>query len=168
MLGKLVDVVHLKLVKEKSVIYGGLDMRKVRIMNPGDAVKLASSFFEGCDKEMVYVCALNANMNPINISQVCVGSMCECRIQMSEIFKTAILSNCCNIICFHNHLSDNPYPSDEDKIITLKMQFLGKMLGIKLQDHIIIVDNGQYYSFQESGIITDGEWSMDMEEELAS
>lgn len=163
MLGKLVDVVHLKIVKEKSVLYGGLDITKTRIQNPGDAVELASPFFEGCDKEMVYVCALNANMNPINISLVAVGSMCECRIQMSEIFKTAILSNCCNIICFHNHLSENPSPSDEDRAVTLEMQMLGKLLGIKLQDHIVIADDGKYYSFQEEGIILNGEWSLEAE-----
>lgn len=169
MIGKRkVDVVHIELVKDSSVVYGESDIRKAKITKPEEAVRLASSFFKGADREKVYVCTLNANMQPINISMVSMGGMSDCQIHIAEIFKTAILSNCSNIICLHNHPSGCVEPSYEDRLATLKMQYVGRMLGIKLQDHIIVGDEGQYYSFQKEGIIANGEWVMDTEEQMAS
>lgn len=165
MIGK-VDIVRIKLKKERSIFYGATGKRKLKITKPRDVVKMASSLFDGADKEMVYVCVLDGNMKPINISLVTIGSMNNCTIHLAEIFKTAILSNCPNIICLHNHPSGSVEPSDEDRIATLKMQYIGKLLGIKLQDHIIVGENGNYYSFQKDGILSNADWLI--ETELAS
>lgn len=165
MIGK-VDIVRIKMKKVGAVLYGTGTKRKLKITKPRDVVKMTSSLFDGADKEMVYVCVLDGNMKPINISLVSIGSMSSCTIHLAEIFKTAILSNCPNIICIHNHPSGSVEPSDEDRIATLKMQYVGKLMGIKLQDHIIVGENGNYYSFQKDGIIGNAEWLI--ETELAS
>lgn len=158
------DVVHIELVKEGTIDYMGIG--NGRISTPEEAVRLASSFFRGADREKVYVLVLNGNMVPVNITLACMGGMAEARIYMAEIFKTAILSNCPNIICLHNHLSGNTQPSEADKIATLQMQFAGKILGIKLQDHIIVGEEGKFFSFQKEGFITDGEWVFEHNKEL--
>ena len=165
MIGK-VDIVRIKMKKEGSILYGTNRKNRLRISKPRDVVKMTSSFFDGADKEMVYVCVLDGNMKPINISLVSIGSMSNCTIHLAEIFKTAILSNCPNIICLHNHPSESVEPSEDDRIATLKMQYVGKMLGITLQDHIIVGENGSYYSFQKEGILGKADWLI--ETELAS
>ncbi len=154
---KKVDVVRIELVKERDIVFDDYDVEKLRITRPEDAVKLISSFFDSSDREKVYVCALDANMKPINISLVSMGGMNQCAIHIPEIFKTAILANCPNIICFHNHLSGNTKPSYEDKIITSRLKEAGDILGIKLQDHIIVGKTGQFYSFKREGFIVGNE-----------
>lgn len=150
---KKVDVVRIELVKECEVEFDDYDVEKIRVTKPEDAVKLISSFFEHADREKVYVCALEANMKPVNITLVSMGGMNQCAIHIPEIFKAAILANCPNIICFHNHLSGNTKPSYDDRDITAKLKQAGELLGIKLQNHIIIGKKGQFYSFKREGLI---------------
>ena len=55
-------------------------------------------------------------------------------------------------ICVHNHPSGNILPSKQDLDITNNLIEVGKILGIKLIDHIIVGKNN-YYSFLENGDI---------------
>jgi DNA repair protein RadC len=57
------------------------------------------------------------------------------------------LANASGIILVHNHPSGDPSPSEEDHNITEQMREAGKILGIKLIDHVIIGE-GSYYSFE--------------------
>ena len=69
-----------------------------------------------------------------------------------EIFLEALKVDASGVILIHNHPSGNPEPSDADIVISLKIQDLGKQLGIKLIDHIIIGDK-IYISLHERGLI---------------
>lgn len=146
---KKVDLVRIELVKEGSIPYGESDNENTQITKVEDAVHLASSLFERADREKVYVIALDGHMNPRNISLAGVGGMAECAIHVPEIFKAAILSNCSNIICIHNHPSGNVEPSESDRRVTRRLKEAGQLLGVKLQDHIIIGDNGNFFSFKQ-------------------
>ena len=59
-----------------------------------------------------------------------------------------MLSNAAGIILFHNHPSGEPEPSKEDIQMTVRVKRAGELLGIALQDHIIIGEDS-YYSFRE-------------------
>lgn len=150
---KRVDIVHIELVKDSSVLYGDVEKGKRNINTPEEAAIFAASFFQNSDREKIYVCTLSASMEPINMSLVSMGGMSECGVYVPEIFKTAILSNCPNIMCIHNHPSGDIKPSYEDERITQRLAQAGKLLGIKLQDHIIVGDNGTFFSFKKEGIL---------------
>ncbi|HOO75035.1 MAG TPA: JAB domain-containing protein, partial [Tepiditoga sp.] len=68
-----------------------------------------------------------------------------------DIFKSAIKNNAVTIILLHNHPSGDPSPSIQDRELTEKVKESGKILGIKLNDHIIIGKNS-FYSFNKSMI----------------
>ena len=55
------------------------------------------------------------------MEMVAKGSVNWCRVDISQIYKTAIISNAVGIICFHNHPSGSIEPSRDDKLITEKM-----------------------------------------------
>jgi DNA repair protein RadC len=57
-----------------------------------------------------------------------------------------------SIICVHNHPSGDPKPSREDKIFTDELVQAGKVLKIKVLDHIIVGDWG-YFSFVDEGLM---------------
>ena len=73
-----------------------------------------------------------------------------------DIFAYAIKNGALNIIITHNHPSGDSTPSCEDILTTKKIIESGKILGIKVIDHIII-GNNNYYSFYEKGRDTNEE-----------
>ena len=56
------------------------------------------------------------------------------------------------IICVHNHPGGNVFPSKQDLDVTNNLIEVGKILGIKVLDHIIITKD-KYYSFLENNDI---------------
>lgn len=66
-----------------------------------------------------------------------------------EIFKEAYLCDAVSIVLLHNHPSNNVIPSKNDFETTKNMIEIGKLLGIKVLDHIIIGQN-KYYSLKEN------------------
>ena len=52
----------------------------------------------------------------------------------------------------HNHPSGNTEPSQEDIAITKRLVQAGELLGVKIQDHVIVSKNG-YTSMKERGLI---------------
>ncbi len=156
---KRVICVRTCLVREGCVLYES-ENEKRSITSPEEAAKFAASFFEGSDKEMIYVCTLNGNNEPVTMEMVAKGSVNWCKADISQIYKTAIISNAASIICFHNHPSGCIEPSGVDKLITEKMETAGRYLDIPLRDHIIIGENGNFYSFRRDGteLETETEW----------
>ena len=69
-----------------------------------------------------------------------------------EVFKEAFLVGATSIICIHNHPSGSVNPSHEDIKLTKQLIDVGIIMGIKVDDHVIIGDN-KYYSFYENGNI---------------
>ena len=73
-----------------------------------------------------------------------------------EIFRIAILHGAVTIIIAHNHPSGEVYPSSGDLAITKKLQEAGKIIGIKVCDHIIVgEDMGEFrsYSMAENSLM---------------
>lgn len=147
---KRVICVRTCLVREGSVLYEGEDGKRT-ITSPEEAAAFAASFFKGSDKEMIYICTLNGNNEPVAMEMVAKGSVNWCMTDLSQIYKTAIISNGAAIICFHNHPSGSIHPSEDDRRFTRRMNTAGRYLGIPLQDHIIIGENRAFYSFRKEG-----------------
>lgn len=59
------------------------------------------------------------------------------------------------IIIAHNHPSGNPRPSEDDRKLTKRMMAACNLLDIGLVDHIIIGNDGRYYSFRDNGELID-------------
>ncbi|HXB42741.1 MAG TPA: JAB domain-containing protein [Puia sp.] len=68
------------------------------------------------------------------------------------IFVIALQTAACNILLAHNHPSGNLKPSSADEEITIKIKEAGKLLDIKLLDHLIVSEEG-FYSFADEGLI---------------
>lgn len=77
------------------------------------------------------------------------GTLVDIRILFAVILKTLSVA----IILTHNHPSGTLKVSESDKQITQKIKKAAELLDIKLLDHILIVPNGEYYSFADNGIL---------------
>lgn len=92
-------------------------------------------------EEYVYMFCYDVKFNLIGLHEVAHGELSGCPVHPREIFKRAITNNAAAIILAHNHPSGDPHPSKDDKDITKRIVECGKILGIKVIDHVIVSEN---------------------------
>ena len=119
------------------------------ITNPQKAVKLIKQMMDSLDREEVIVVNLDSQFRPLNYNVVAIGDTEHCNVNIGNVFKSAILSNASKLLMFHNHPSGSLSPSADDDQITKAIAGAGYLLGIPLQDHIIIAPNtNNIYSYK--------------------
>lgn len=123
-----------------------------KITSPSDIAKIFMPLFRDEVKEKFIVVCLNSANKIIRYEIISVGSLNSSIVHAREVFKVAIENNSANIILLHNHPSGNEDPSKEDINVTKKLVEAGKILEIKVFDHIIIAGNN-YTSFVDRKII---------------
>ena len=83
-----------------------------------------------------------------------IGSINASLISMREIFLETLSINGVALIAVHNHPSGDGHPSKEDQEVTKRLMESGKMMNVKVLDHIIIGHN-EYYSFMGGQLYND-------------
>lgn len=89
-------------------------------------------------REKFSIMLLANNMDVLGISEISIGGLTQCLVDVRLIFQTALLANATQIILCHNHPSGNLKPSGEDFAITKKIIEAGQVLSIRVLDHIIL------------------------------
>ena len=92
---------------------------------------------------------LNARNQLIHKETVSVGTLTANLVHPREVFEPALKHSAAQIVVAHNHPSGDPEPSEDDRVITQKLNEAGKMMGIDVMDHIIIAKNS-HFSFKEN------------------
>ena len=103
-------------------------------------------------KELFLILLLDGKNRITRKVQVSEGSLNQSIVHPREVFAPAVRESAAAVIFIHNHPSGDPAPSREDREITRRLKEAGEILGIKVLDHIIIGD-GSYFSFVESGLL---------------
>ncbi len=102
--------------------------------------------------EQLKVMLLSRANKVLGIYQVSTGGMSGTVADIRLIFAAAIKCNASSIVLAHNHPSSNTKPSEADIQLTRRIKEAGKLLEVKLIDHIIVtVEN--YFSFADQGEI---------------
>lgn len=78
-----------------------------------------------------------------------MGTLTANLVHPREVFEPALKHSAAQIVVAHNHPSGDPEPSEDDRMITQKLNEAGKMMGIDVMDHIIITKNS-HFSFKEN------------------
>ena len=102
--------------------------------------------------ESFYIILLNTSNRLIKTVRVSEGGISGTVVDSKKIFKIALDCYATGIILSHNHPSGNLSPSSSDEILTKKIVDAGKLLDIKVIDHLIIGGDG-YYSFSDDGMM---------------
>jgi DNA repair protein RadC len=110
--------------------------------------------YADADTERFHILMLDSKNRLIGVNMVSQGSINTSIVVPMSVFKAAIIANSPAIICTHNHPSHDPAPSREDRDCTSRLVQAGTILGIRVLDHIIC-GLEEYYSFADSGVLTD-------------
>lgn len=127
-----------------------------KIEGPEDIYNLLKSDLVGKKKEhFLILCMTSRNYlgNLIKIGKISVGSLNSNVVHPREVFGEAIGADAASIILAHNHPSNDPEPSEDDLKITKRLVEAGKILGIEVTDHVIVVED-KYFSFAKNNLLT--------------
>jgi len=125
---------------------------RLRISSPDDAAQVVMNELRFMKKEYFKVMLLDTKNYIVSVELISVGSLNSSIVHPRECFRPAVVNSVSSMILVHNHPSGETEPSHEDIILTNRLDECGKILGIKVIDHIIIGD-GTFFSFKEEGLI---------------
>lgn len=103
-------------------------------------------------QEQFWILLLNSANKIIKKERIGIGGLSSTSADPKIIFKSAIESLASSIILCHNHPSGSTEPSKMDMSLTTNIVNGGKILDIKVLDHLI-VGNNIYFSFADHGLI---------------
>ena len=143
---KTIDLLAIRLVREKvaeyeSVIRSSMDVHAVAKSLLGDSVQ-----------EEVWGFYLDVRGKLVCARMIGRGTTDECPVSPTDIFRPCLLTGTKSVIVVHNHPSGEPEPSREDIQITQRLVEGGRLLGIRVLDHVII-GSCRYFSFADEGML---------------
>jgi len=107
-------------------------------------------------KEVFKVIYLNSQNQITDTTDLFEGTVDGSSVSPREIMEGAIKYNATSLIFVHNHPSCSPEPSASDKELTRELAYAGKIMRMRVLDHLIIGDN-RYFSFADDGLIEEYE-----------
>lgn len=133
-------------------IEASTEQPRVQITSPADVAAICGPKLRDLKKEVFMVLLLNTSNSVIGEHTLSTGGLSASIVEPRAVFEKAILEHAAGVICVHNHPSGNLNPSREDIVVTRQLVEAGKMMGVKVHDHVIIAGRG-YTSLSERGVI---------------
>ena len=119
----------------------------------------ANLLFEHWDKNTIglhesFKVVLFNNSNKVKgIYQLSKGGITGTLVDIRILFAVILKSLSVAVILTHNHPSGTLKASEADRELTAKIKKAAALFDIKVLDHILIVPNGDYYSFADNGLL---------------
>ena len=138
------------LCKERTVAYE----KNCKMQTPQAIVDMVNRCFDlkHLAEEHVIMLGLDVKKNIIGLFDTSHGSLASAECSPNAVMKRALLCSAATIILAHNHPSGDAEPSHDDIVVCEHIEEAGKLIGIKLDDFIVI-GGDEYYSFSEQNII---------------
>ena len=144
--------------RQRQALKASISLRYIRendsaptnVSSPENIYQLVK-YLEIEPREKLVVICLDVKNNVLGIHEVYRGSVSSSQVRISEVLRDAIIHNASAIIVAHNHPSGDPTPSPDDVGITRAIFQAGKLMDIKVLDHIVIGFE-KYVSLKERGL----------------
>src|SRR5262245_34876177 len=133
--------------------------RRLELATPRQVFQHLSRRTRGLKKEIFYALYLDGKNRCLREEVVSQGTLEASLVHPREVFRTAIRTAASGVIVAHNHPSGDPTPSPEDLEVSHRLLRCGRLLGIRLVDHVIL-GSRTYVSLRESGVF-DAQCAMD-------
>ncbi len=104
------------------------------------------------EQERVVALFLDNRLTLIREEIMTIGTADASLCSPRDIYRQALQSGASALLVLHNHPSGNPDPSSQDILLTGRLAEAGRLMEIRLVDHIIIGDRC-YCSLKENGLL---------------
>lgn len=121
-----------------------------KIKTSKDAYNLMIPVMDGLEVEECWCIFLNQSLNVTAKVRISKGGFSSTQVDVRVILKSALKYNSTAMVLIHNHPSGSKNPSVDDDRLTQALSQAGKVMNIRLTDHVIYTD-GDYYSYADEG-----------------
>ena len=125
---------------------------QVQITSPDAAAAYFGPKLRDLTKEVFIVAFLNNAKIVVGYKKISSGGTTATVVDPAEVMRQAMMNEANSILLVHNHPSGNKTESKADKQLTKRIAEAGKLLGIPVDDHIIIAGDG-YTSFRAKNLL---------------
>jgi DNA repair protein RadC len=136
-------IIQLPLVRES---------RGERVRMPKDVARVCSDIRQ-LAQETFHVLSLDSKNNLLDRHVVSIGLVDSSLVHPREVFRRAIETGAAALILVHNHPSGDVSPSAEDIRITKQLIEAGRIIDIKVLDHVVIGAGDRFVSLRENGLV---------------
>ena len=127
----------------------------VALNNPRNAAAVFGSLIADQPVEVFGVACLSTKHRLLAWHVLSRGTRDSTPVSLPDVFLPACLTpGATGVMVVHNHPSGDPTPSPDDARLTLRLCAAADVLDIALLDHLIVGDDGRYFSFHEAGQIS--------------
>lgn len=127
--------------------------KRMAVNSAQEAIAALRSMSLGPD-EVLSVLFLDRRRRLLGGQILTVGSSAFTVVDPKQVFQRAIEMGADAVLLAHNHPSGEPTPSSQDYDVTDRVARAGRILGIRLVDHIVLGSGGRYVSMAEEGRIS--------------
>ena len=138
----------------RRALVAGVDARP-QVSSPVDLADYARRHLLTAQREEVHVLCLNARNVLVHHARVAEGCVDQCSVDPREVFAPAVAMRASAIVLVHNHPTGDPEPSVSDVALTRRLAEAGRVLGIRLLDHLVL-GSSKHVSMSERGLVTGG------------
>ncbi len=124
----------------------------IRIDCPEDAVAYFAPQLRDLTKEVFIVAFLNNAKRLTGHRKISSGGATATIVDPAEVMRQAMINDASTILLVHNHPSGQVKESRADINLTKRIVDCGKLLGIPVDDHIIIAGDG-FVSMRAKGML---------------
>jgi DNA repair protein RadC len=100
------------------------------------------NFIRNKKQEYVVMLTLDGARRLIGTHTISVGTLTASLVHPREVFAPAMEDRAASIIIAHNHPSGSLDVSGKDREVSRRIKEAGELLGIQLDDHIVIAGDG--------------------------
>lgn len=161
--GKKIDIATLVSIEgigfaKACQILASFEFARRRLVQEGAVIRssrdlLPSISYIAERKQEYFVCvSLNGANEIIGNRVITVGLLNKSQVHPREVFVGAIADRAAAVIVAHNHPSGVLDPSPDDILVTKQLVDAGRIIGISVQDHIIVSRKG-FLSLKEAGYL---------------
>ena len=126
--------------------------RQVKFRGAADIAELLMPKFRQYETEHFKCVLLNIKNDVLKVVEVSHGSVDGVMALPGDVFRHAVRESAAAVVVAHNHPSGDPEPSRADLDLTRRLAEAGRLMGIKLLDHVIFGD-GRYVSLHERNLL---------------
>lgn len=124
--------------------------QRVRFASPQEVATFLLPRFGAGRVEQCGIVLLDPRHGLIRTALLSIGTADASLMHPRDVFREAAVAGAAAVVCFHNHPSGDPRPSQADIALTDRLVAAGTLMGVDVLDHVILADT-RYYSFREAG-----------------
>jgi DNA repair protein RadC len=118
------------------------------LLAPSEVFHLLKDELSAEKQELLVVILKDVRGRVILYETVSIGTLSQVLAHPREIFYPAVRHKAKSLVLVHNHPSGDPTPSNADVDLTKVLVTAGRIMGIHLDDHVII-GKTSFFSFKE-------------------